>query len=281
MADTQNHPGGTRKPFGRIRKAYLVLLGFAAAILLLGGYFAVTLLIYPRVLPQPAVHLLADATLPSQGQKVIVFAPHPDDETIGVGGYIALSTNLGANVRVVLVTDGNKHHNEAVRYAEFGKATAILGVNADNLVFMNYPDGTLRQQNETTLQQQLQKQIDDYSPDIIVYPCRYDFHPDHSTTGKIIDKILAARSGSTLAFEYLVHYEFYYPHPKKLAIELYLLPPARLVRFGNNWQKMMLPTAIESLKENATYTYQSQLGNPMLKELLLSSIRANELLMAR
>jgi hypothetical protein len=78
-----------------------------------------------------------------------------------------------------------------------------------------------------------------------------------------------------------VHYEFYYPHPKNLDVSAYLLPPARLVRFGNNWQKVMLPDPIEKLKEQAVYSYSSQLNDPLLKNLLLSNIRQNELLLAR
>ena len=61
------------------------------------------------------------------GQKVLVFSPHPDDESIAVGGYIAQSIENGADVRIVLVTNGDWHHKEAVRYAEFKKATGILG----------------------------------------------------------------------------------------------------------------------------------------------------------
>src|SRR5436309_14544363 len=39
--------------------------------------------------------------------RVLVFAPHPDDETIGAGGLIFRSTHRGAPVRVVFVTNGD------------------------------------------------------------------------------------------------------------------------------------------------------------------------------
>ncbi len=39
--------------------------------------------------------------------KVVIFAPHPDDETIGVGGFIQRLKNQGKDVHVVLVTSGN------------------------------------------------------------------------------------------------------------------------------------------------------------------------------
>ena len=270
-----------RKVTSKKHPCNIVIVVIVAAILLLGGYLFFTFQVYPKVLPQQAVHLLADAVLPHIGQKVLVFSPHPDDETIGVGGYITESMQQGADVRIALVTDGNKHNNENLRYEEFKKATAILGVAESNLVFMGLPDGKLNEQSETVLYLLLKDQIDTYSPDIIIYPCQQDFHPDHATTGKILNTILAGSPGKVIAFQYLVHYEFYFPHPKKFAPSLYLLPPARLVRFGNNWRKEILSSSAENLKQQAIYSYKSQLNNPLLKELLLSSIRQNELLMTR
>jgi LmbE family N-acetylglucosaminyl deacetylase len=266
---------------GRTGTARVIIGGLAIAIVLVGGYFAVVLLVYPTVLPQQSVHLLPDAMTPGVGQKVLVFVPHPDDETIAVGGYIAQSRQQGADVRLVLVTDGNKHHNEAVRHAELRAATAVLGVRDTELVFLNLPDGSLSHQAEATFLPMLGAQVDAYGPDVILYPWQLDFHPDHAALGKAMNKVVAGGSNGRTIYQYLVHYEFYYPHPKKFAPDLFLLPPARLVRFGNGWQKLMLSQSVEGLKKNAIYSYKSQLGNPLLKELLLSSIRKNELLIAR
>ncbi len=249
--------------------AVLCILGIGSAF-----YF----LIYPRVLPQKAIEFFSDVASPSQGQKVLVFSPHPDDETIAIGGYIAQAEKNGAHVRLVLVTDGNKHHNGTVRHAEFRKATGILGVAESNLVFLDFPDGTLEQQKPSVLFEQLKKQVDDFVPDIVLYPDSQDFHPDHSTTGKIMTQIMKTEPQTQIAYEYLVHYEVFYPRPKKYAPDLYLLPPIRLLGFGKTWQRFMLSTDVEELKKEAILAYASQLRNPMLKELLFGSIRKNELL---
>ena len=97
-----------------------------------------------QVLPQAAIHFLEDVRLPQTGEKVLVFAPHPDDETIGAGGYIRESVDRGAVVRIILVTDGNKHNLEAKRYQEFRNAARILGVKPRDLIFLNHPDGQLK-----------------------------------------------------------------------------------------------------------------------------------------
>jgi LmbE family N-acetylglucosaminyl deacetylase len=146
---------------------------------------------------------------------------------------------------------------------------------------MNFHDGTLYQQREPVLHQRMEEQIDTFAPDVLVYPCRQDFHPDHSTTARIIDGILESRQTKMRTLQYLVHYGWYYPRPKRLDPNLYLLPPARLIRFGNNWQKLLLPEPIEGLKQEAIYSYQSQLRDSVLTKLLLSNIRKNELLMVR
>ena len=83
----------------------------------------------PPVMAQSAAAALPDVVIPQSGQRILVFSPHPDDETIGAGGYIAQSIENGADVRIVLVTDGDFHGNEDVRYAEFKKASQILGVS--------------------------------------------------------------------------------------------------------------------------------------------------------
>jgi LmbE family N-acetylglucosaminyl deacetylase len=118
----------------------------------------------PQVAAQAAVRQLHEVAAPARGQKVLVFSPHPDDETIAVGGYIAQGIRNGADVRIVLVTDGDKHHQKAIRYAEFEKATGILGVPQANLIFLNFPDGRLSSENQTVLSASLRAQIGQYSP---------------------------------------------------------------------------------------------------------------------
>lgn len=69
------------------------------------------LVVRPSVLPQPTIYFLDDVALPEPAQVVLVFVPHPDDETAGAGGYIAASIRNGATVKIVLITDGGKGVN--------------------------------------------------------------------------------------------------------------------------------------------------------------------------
>jgi LmbE family N-acetylglucosaminyl deacetylase len=232
----------------------------------------------PPVMAQSAAAALPDVVMPQSGQRILVFSPHPDDETIGAGGYIAQSIENGADVRIVLVTDGDFHGNEDVRYAEFKKATQILGVSGSQLVFLGLPDGKLDKMDPPALYSALQLQIAQYNPDIVVYPDIRDDNPDHSAIGKMMEKILKADPNEITGYAYLVHYKLIWPRPRALAPRLNLTPPNRLLNANTSWEKVPLSQTDENLKSAAINTYKSQLDNPWLHGLLLSSIRRSELL---
>ena len=99
------------------------------------------------------------AAAPAAGERVLVFAPHPDDETLGAGGMMRQARLQGDDVRAVLITNGDGFRISAaqcfheitvspadfVRYAylrqgEARTALGVLGLPADHVVFLGYPD---------------------------------------------------------------------------------------------------------------------------------------------
>ncbi len=99
----------------------------------------------------------------TKDDRVIFFAPHPDDEAIGTGGAIQKALAAGAKVQVVCLTNGD--HNELafifferritfrkgeflhmgeVRRKETVKAMSEFGLNSTDIIFLGYPDfGTM------------------------------------------------------------------------------------------------------------------------------------------
>ncbi len=63
------------------------------------------------------VHSIADALFVNS--RVLVVAPHPDDETFGCGGTIARAKSLGAEVYVMVVSASNLTHYSS-EYKEVG-----------------------------------------------------------------------------------------------------------------------------------------------------------------
>lgn len=80
----------------------------------------------------------------------IVLSPHPDDESLGAGGLIALARNHGQEIALVLLTDGSKSHPNsrsyprdrliATRRSELAEAGRILGLPQGCSFELGLPD---------------------------------------------------------------------------------------------------------------------------------------------
>ena len=107
--------------------------------------------------PRPQLTLSPD-------DRILVIAPHPDDEVIGAGGVIQEALRLNIPVRVMYLTNGDSNALAGLYYKKhpvFGRKQALemgklrqqeaveamkyLGLDAKQLIFLGYPDyGTLR-----------------------------------------------------------------------------------------------------------------------------------------
>ena len=117
-------------------------------------------------------------------RKILIFAPHADDETLGCGGIIAKNTFLGNQVKVVVVTGagGEKHKhfsNELFLTVqnEFKKAMAVLSVN--DYEFLNFPSTMLDIVGRLELNIAIDKITRKFQPSDIYVPFAGDMHNDH------------------------------------------------------------------------------------------------------
>jgi LmbE family N-acetylglucosaminyl deacetylase len=82
--------------------------------------------------------------------KLLILAPHPDDESLGCGGLIAACCAAGRPPFVLVLTDGAGSHPgsrshpperlRATREAEARRALAALGLGPDHVAFLGLPD---------------------------------------------------------------------------------------------------------------------------------------------
>ena len=99
----------------------------------------------------------------TKDDRVLILAPHPDDETIGTCGVIQKALKQNAKVKIVCYTNGDNNelafivyekrltfkkgeflHMGEVRRKETMRAMVSLGVNPADIIFLGYPDfGTL------------------------------------------------------------------------------------------------------------------------------------------
>jgi LmbE family N-acetylglucosaminyl deacetylase len=117
-------------------------------------------------------------------EKVLVIAPHPDDEAIGCGGMICLHRGRGDPVRVAFLTSGERGlpglPEEAVRSlreAEAEAAGAVLGV--ERIDFLRLPDMGL-DENVGVAAERLRRVLEMGPPDLIYLPHPEESHPDHA-----------------------------------------------------------------------------------------------------
>lgn len=221
---------------------------------------------------------LPPATMATGGQRVLVLIPHPDDESLAVGGYLYMCRENKAAVRMILVSDGNRRGRRGQRYLEFRSASRVLGIAESELRFWEFPDGCLQLYQEA-VKAQLIKEIGFFRPDFIIYPHPDDKHQDHSTLGKIAERsIIKSNRLDIHAYAYLIHYNFY---QLPSLFSNHLLPPCSTPDNRGDWHKMALSPEAYRAKYLALLKYRSQRSNPLLLPLFLVSLRDNELLCRR
>jgi LmbE family N-acetylglucosaminyl deacetylase len=136
--------------------------------------------------------------------RVVVIAPHPDDEILGAGGLLQAVRARGVPVEVVAVSDGEASHPGAcpeqvnhlrlVRPRETGLALRRLGWEAPVVTRLGLPDGQLERHAED-LARRLGELL--RPDDLVLAPWRHDGHPDHDACGRAA-RVAAASAAATL-----------------------------------------------------------------------------------
>jgi LmbE family N-acetylglucosaminyl deacetylase len=126
--------------------------------------------------------------------RVLVVAPHPDDEVFGCGGCARLHALAGAQVDVVVLTDGGGAGDPAVRMLESRAACSLLGLELPS--FWAYPDRGLAESDEVMqrLVGRLTQTMLAGSHELVYAPSPWEVHPDHRATARAVaEAVLAVR----------------------------------------------------------------------------------------
>ena len=127
------------------------------------------------------------------GQRVLVVAPHPDDEVICCGGTLIRHRRNGDLLCVVYVSDGSRSralglHREQMavrRRQEAMQAIHALGVH--RYEWFGLAEGEWEMAD---FQARLDRVMIEFCPDILYTPSRIDFHPEHCRVAHGIASIL-------------------------------------------------------------------------------------------
>jgi LmbE family N-acetylglucosaminyl deacetylase len=117
------------------------------------------------------------------GLRVLVFAAHPDDEVLGMGGTIALhATAWDDEVRIVCVTDGSSSQypgdgaRREQKNEEARRAAAELGVS--DYVHLDLPDMRLDTVPHVEVNAVVEQEVRSFEP-AVVYSVFPDVNRDH------------------------------------------------------------------------------------------------------
>ena len=120
----------------------------------------------------------------------IVFAPHADDETFGMGGTLLKAKQQGIETHLVVLTDGSQGGRTddlvEVRRQEVRKAADLLGIAS--LKNWSEPDRFLETNSEIVTR--VTELILEISPRTVFFPGPLEIHPDHRAACALVWKAL-------------------------------------------------------------------------------------------
>lgn len=162
--------------------------------------------------------------------RILVLAPHPDDESLATGGLLLRARAAGAARRLVFLTDGDNNPwaqraaerrwrvtaADRMRWGERRRgevlaAIAHLGVPARSVRFLRHPDQGLTEvlmSGGSDVLDALVQEFEQWRPTLLVAPALDDRHPDHSALAVMV-RIALGRMDPRLrrprAIGYAVH----------------------------------------------------------------------------
>jgi len=161
-----------------------------------------------------------------KGKRVLVITPHPDDAESGAGGTIAKWSSLGADIVLVVCTNGDKGTSDRsisseqiaeIRKEEQLQSGKLLGLT--NIVFLNHPDQGI--ENGEPFREELVREIRKHRPDVVVTidpERKWIRHQDHFVTGRVALDAVFPYARDYLAYPELIA-EGLEPHK---TLEVYL-----------------------------------------------------------
>jgi LmbE family N-acetylglucosaminyl deacetylase len=125
-------------------------------------------------------------------ERVLLVAPHPDDEVVGCAGTLIRHAGLGDTVTVAIVTDGSKSRAlgidgptmAALRERESSAAAERMGVQRR---WMGLPEGEWSDQEGRAA---IRRALAEATPTVVYAPSNIDFHPEHRRVAALVAETL-------------------------------------------------------------------------------------------
>jgi LmbE family N-acetylglucosaminyl deacetylase len=222
--------------------------------------------------PEPTAAEPATADFPQldASTSLLVVSPHPDDEVLCCAGAIQRVLQAGGRASIVWITSGDGSEIDlllierslfirpkklrdlaARRMQEARNAATILGVPAEQQIFLGYPDrGVLSLLTDhyvtpyhskfsggtsvpypaalfpghpytgESLERDFEAVLERVRPTLILAPSPRDTHPDHRATGMLAIRAMSRRDELSKLRYWIVHGGKGWPRPRGLNLTL-------------------------------------------------------------
>ncbi len=177
--------------------------------------------------------------------RILIFAPHNDDEVLGVGGTIAKYASLGHEVFVCEVTKSINEENLKMIRSEALKAHNVLGVKES--IFLDFPVVRLREIPLVDINFKFSKIVQDIKPNIAFIPHKGDMHMDHMVVSH--SAMVAMRPIGDINLNEIYAYE-------TLSETVWNIPSVDNAFIPNTWSDI---TEFIDKKKEAMSCYKSQI----------------------
>ena len=186
---------------------------------------------------------------------VLVFAAHPDDAELAMGGTIARFANEGFNVGIVDLTRGEMgtRGSAETRQKEALEAAKILKTSIrENLLI---PDGDIEITNDNI--RKVVMLMRKFKPKIVFAPYFSDRHPDHINASKLIKRAMFVSGLEKIkTSESEIAQRAYRPAKLFYYMQTYTFEPSFVVDISNFFETKM----------KAVWAYSTQFHNPESNE---------------
>lgn len=186
---------------------------------------------------------------------ILVFAAHPDDAELSMGGTISKLTKSGLKVGIVDLTRGElgtRGTAETRQREAFNAGIALKIALRENL---EIPDGDIKNTKENLMKVIIE--IRKYKPKIIFAPYFNDRHPDHIDASNLIKRAMFSTGLAKIkTFDKEVPQQHYRPVKLFYYMQTYTFDPSFIVDISDTFDQKM----------KAVECFSSQFYDPKSKE---------------
>ena len=191
--------------------------------------------------------------------KILVIAPHPDDEVLGMGGTIKKLSPKN-NITLLIMTDGaSAQYSDKkmikVRKESCKKSSKILGIS--EIKFLNFKDMKLDSVQQLEINQEIEKIIKKIQPKIVFTSPKNDLNRDHGVT---FNSTLVATRPSSSGVKKVFSYELpgytkkpFSPNHYEDITKQFVHKIKAFKMYKSEIMKFPHPRSIESIENLAVY----------------------------